>query len=516
VQEYGRPAIRLGRRRGSDPYDAAILTGTETPHAGRRTWIARAIAVLTVALAGLGVARPARSEAVPMPGPAVFTTGLVDDPAFVASSQSVRSEWLARARQVGSTTVRIGVVWADVAPRNRRRGFDASNPGDPNYTWSSIDAAVRTATADGQTVLLVVNHAPIWAQAPHRPSYVAPGSWDPSANAFAAFAHAIALRYSGTYPDPLQRLVDLPQVDYFQAWNEPNLPVYLMPQWVRGPHRSIVAESPILYRAMLNAFYAAVKAVRPQAVVLAAGTAPYGDPPGVDRMYPLVFLRDMFCLTSTLRPLPCSDPPHLDVLDHHPYNLGLAPTVPASVPNDLAVPDLGKIWRVLHVAQRAHHVLPAGPKSLWVTEIDWSTSRPVPLTQAVQAAYLSEGFYELWRQDVTHVYWFQLRDPPGAKDSFAGGGLYSVNGTPKLAATAFRFPFVALPAPHKNTSVILWGKAPAAGRVAIQMRMGSSWRTVRSLPTTRGGIFYAVTRLSSRLQLRATIGAFTSLAWVNG
>jgi hypothetical protein len=36
------------------------------------------------------------------------------------------------------------------------------------------------------------------------------------------------------------------------------------------------------------------------------------------------------------------------------------------------------------------------------------------------------------------------------------------------------------------------------------------------MATTAGGIFYAVPRLSPRLQLRARIGTFTSLPWING
>jgi hypothetical protein len=469
--------------------------------------------VLAVALAGLAIARPASSHAASMPGPAVFTTGLADDPAFVNSSQAVRSTWLARAERIGSTSIRIGVVWSAVAPDSRPPGFNASNPADPNYDWSSIDAAVRTATAVGQSVELLVGHAPTWAEGANQPSYVEPGAWEPSTSALAAFAHAIALRYSGSFPDPLLPGKHLPRVRYFQAWNEPNLPLYLMPQWLRAANGSIVPESPILYRAMLNAFYSAIKAVQPGALVLAAGTAPYGDPPGVDRMAPLVFLREMFCLTATLAPKHCPNPPHLDALDHHPY--GLAPTIKARLPNDVAVPDIGKIWGVLHAAQRAHHVLPAGPKPIWITEIDFSTSPPAPLTQTGQAAYLSEAFYELWRQDVSRVYWFQLRDPPGKGNSFAGAGLYFVNGVAKLAATAFRFPFVALPVPHNKKSVILWGKSPVPGTVQIQKRVGSGWQTIRRLKTTGGAIFYSVSQLSSRLQYRARIGAFASLTWVN-
>jgi hypothetical protein len=473
----------------------------------------RVAIALLAALLACALALPANSRAASVPGPAFFSTGLADDPAFVQSSQAVRSVWLARAQEIGSTTARIGVVWSVVAPYTRPRVFDAANPGDPHYDWSSVDAAVRTATADRQTVVLLVAHAPSWAEGPNPPGYVESGAWEPSPGALAAFARAVALRYAGNFPDPLHRGKDLPQVSYFQAWNEPNLPAYLMPQWVRLASGSIEAASPILYRALLNAFYAAVKAVQPHAFVLAAGTAPYGDPPGVNRMAPLVFLRELFCLTSTLAPTTCPDPPHLDGLDHHPY--GLAPTIKARLRDDVGVPDLGKIWRVLHAAQRSHHVLPAGPKSLWITEVDWSTSPPAPLTQAVQAAYLSEAFYEFWSQDVSHVYWFQLRDPPGKTNSFAGSGLYFGNGAAKLAVAAFRFPFVALPVPHNQRSVILWGKAPVAGTVVIQKRVRTGWRTVRTLPTTAGGIFYAVPRLGPKLQLRATIRGFTSLAWVN-
>ena len=497
---------------GSEPYDRAILNRTATHHAQRRWRILRVIAVLAVAT--LGVARPASSQAASVPGPAVFTTGLVDDPAFQSPSSSVRSVWLARAQQLGSTSVRIGIAWNTVAPFDLPSGFNAANPRDPHYQWASLDATIRSATAGAQTVILLVNRAPNWAEGPDRPSYVLQGAWDPSPQAFAAFAHALALRYSGHFPDPLHHGRMLPEVSYFQAWNEPNLPSYLMPQWVQGVNGSIVAESPVLYRALLNAFYTAIKHVQAHAFVLAAGTAPYGDPPGVGRMAPIVFLDGLFCLTPALGAEACADPPHLDALDHHPY--GLAPTINARLPDDVAVPDLGKIWRVLHAAERTHHVLPAGPKSLWITEIDWSTSPPAPLTQAVQAAYLSEGFYELWSQDVSHVYWFQLRDPPGKTNSFAGAGLYFGNGVPKLSVAAFRFPFVALPVPRNKKSVILWGKAPVAGTVVIQKRVGNGWRTVRTLRTTAGGIFYAVPRLSPLLQLRARIGAFASLPWVNG
>ena len=470
------------------------------------------ITVLAAVLA-CGVALPGSSRAASLPGPAYFSTGLVDDPAFVQSSDPVRSLWLGRAQQLGSTAVRVGVVWAAVAPFNLPHGFRAADPGDRNYRWTALDATIRASTADRQTVVLMPFQAPKWAEGPGRPSYVFPGAWDPSARAYGAFAHALARRYSGHYRDPLHRGKMLPRVRYFQAWNEPNLPQYLMPQWVAGPGGSIVAESPLLYRSLLNSFYSAVKAVQPKSYVLAGGTAPYGDPPGVGRISPISFLEGLLCLTPALRAGPCADPPHFDALDHHPYAIN--PTAPAHMPGDVSIPDLGKIWRVLHAAQRVRHALPAGPKSLWVTELNWPTNPPNAITEARQARYLSEAFYELWIQHVSNVFWFQLRDPPTSHNSFVGAGLYFGDGTVKPAASAFHFPFVALPVPGHKITLILWGKAPAAGLVAIEKQVGNRWRTILRLRSTPGGIFYAQRNLNSRLVLRAQLGRAISPGWTN-
>jgi hypothetical protein len=466
---------------------------------------------VVIAAALLAVAMPAPSRAAGLPGPATFTTGLADDGVFQSPSSAFRSLWFGRAQALGSTTVRVGVAWNVIAPYTLPRGFRASNPGDPHYHWSALDAVIRSATAHGQSVLLLVGHAPSWAEGPNMPSYVLQGAWEPSASDFAAFGHALALRYSGHFPDPMHSGQTLPQVSYFQAWNEANLPRYIMPQWVRSPSGAILPESPVIYRAMLNAFYAAVKAVQPHSFVLAAGTAPFGDPPGVNRMYPISFLSEMLCLTPGLRPKPCADPPHFDALDHHPY--GYSPTVHAGQPGEVSTPDMGKIWRVLDAAERYGRALPTGPKQLWVTEIDWPVIPPV--TAAVQATFVSRAFYELWSENVARVYWFELRDAVGKQNSFAVSGLYAGDGVARPAVAAFHFPFVALPVSHNKRAVTIWGKAPQAGTVTIQKRVGHAWRFMLSLATTPGGIFYAVPRTGPVGQFRAVIAGQTSPAWVN-
>lgn len=457
----------------------------------------------------IGTALPQRAQAAALPGPAHFFTGLVDDPDFEFPSSSVRSYWLTRAQQVGSISVRVSLIWSSVAPAKLPRGFQARNPNDPHYYWSMVDATVRAAAAHDQTVVLEVYKAPPWAEGRHRPRYVASGAWDPDPRAFGSFAHAVASRYSGHFPDPLHRGETLPRVRYFQAWNEPNLPASLMPQWTRGPHGAIDAASPSVYRPLLNDFYAAVKKVQPDSYILAAGTGPYGDPPGVDRMHPLVFLRGLFCLTSTLASRRCPDPPHFDALDHHPYSV--RPTDHARVPGDVGAPDLGEILRVLHAAQRARHALPNGSKSLWITEVNYGTSPPDSMTWARQARYLSLAFYEFWAQGVSHVFWSEFTDPVDVLHFFPNGGLYRRNGIAKPAAAAFRFPFVAVHSGGRLST--LWGKAPTPGFVVIERRVGNGWRPLVQLRTTGGGIFYARRHLGPRLLLRAQAANVVSPVW---
>lgn len=452
-----------------------------------------------------------------LPGPSSISLGLVDTPLFLQSSGATRDAWLVRARTLGSSFVRISAVWSQIAPKSVPPRFNPSNPADPYYNFSTLDSAAQAATARGQNVVVLVGWAPTWAEPQPIPQRVTPGSWQPNAADLGHFAIALALRYSGHFR-PAGSASALPRVSYFQAWNEPNLDLYLTPQWsVDTTTGAFVATSPVIYRSLLNAFYSGVKSVEPADTVLAAGLAPYGDPPPPvgrgARMTPVTFLETMLCLSPSLAPSgPCQDPAHFDALDHHPYSL--TPTAQAHSAENVGVPDLGKIWRILHAAQRLGLALPAGAKSLWVTELAWSDVPPSPPSSAslaLQARFLPLGFYELWRQGVSHMFWFQLRDPPNQPNSFSGAGLYFPSGAAKPSAATYRFPFIAIPARHMKLTI--WGLAPTPGQVLIEKRVGRRWRAVLSLMTTPGGIFYANHRLGSHLQLRAVAGTAVSPVW---
>ena len=169
---------------------------------------------------------------------------------------------LGRARAAGASVWALAIPWAFVSPTEPPSIAAARDPGWAGYDWRATDAAVRAIARAHLQPLAVVQDAPRWAEGPNRPStsVAATGTWDPSAKWLGAFATALARRYSGSFSDPATSTPQLPAVRYWEPWNEPNLAVFLTPQWDRvgGTERS---ESPQIYRRLLNAFYAAVKAV---------------------------------------------------------------------------------------------------------------------------------------------------------------------------------------------------------------------------------------------------------------
>jgi len=244
------------------------------------------------------------------------------------------------------------------------------------------------------------------------------------------------------------------------------------------------------------------------------GLAPYGDLTG-RRTSPAWFLRELLCLRGrALRPRKCRNPAHFDVLSNHPYAVG-SPRRHALGADDVAVPDLYKLKRILRKAIRTHRVVPRRSKRLWVTEIAWDSSPPdpdgVPLRR--HARWLADGLYVLWRQGVDTVTWFQVRDQERGADYglTSQSGVYFRDGRPKPAVRAFRFPFVAKRSTRGRSAV--WGKAPAAGPVVVERRAGGDWRRAARLRAGRGGIFEGRVRSTRHGLLRARSGGFTSLPW---
>jgi hypothetical protein len=210
--------------------------------------------------------------------------------------------------------------------------------------------------------------------------------------------------------------------------------------------------------------------------------------------------------------------PPLPGRSHHPRKQHERPFWHALNPDDAAVPDMYKIARVLHAAEREGHVLPRGPKALWATEVSWNTKPPNPGGVPVekQARWLEQAFYVLWRQGVDTVPWLQIRDEPPIPnyDSTYQGGLYYLNGEPKPRLTAYRFPFVTQRI--KGSRVQAWGRAPQDGSVTIEELTRGQWKVVRQLSVGAQQVFMTTLTIPGRAVLRAQVGKQTSLTWTQG
>jgi hypothetical protein len=437
-----------------------------------------------------------------------LTTGFIDEEMFPASNPQVRNLWLSRAKSAGAGVIRISVPWRQVVgtapPRN------PTDPSDPDYAMGGIDTTVKAARAMGFQVLLTTFQAPEWAEGKNEPSNVPDGTWKPDPKAFGQFGQMLAKRYSGKFPG-------LPKVNYFEAWNEPNLSNYLTPQW-KGKQ----LYSPSRYRQMLNAFYAGVKKVQPRAKVLGGSTAPFGDdrghhPFGEPRMRPLEFLRKLFCLKGNNKPTRCPTKPHLDILSHHPVNIIAPPTRSATNPDDVVVADFHNLRKLMHAAERAGNVRPKRRHQLWATEIWWFSKPPNSIGAPLQehARWLEQALYMLWKQGASTVINYEIRDaapdPSVPAREQVTTGLFFSNGKRKPAYTAWRFPFVT----HRKSKaeVGVWGKAPESGKLQIQEKRSGGWHTLKSVDVKRGKLFTPSVRLRGKADLRGKLGADTSIVW---
>lgn len=412
----------------------------------------------------------------------------------------------AEMRRTGAGFTRLLLSWASVAPAGATKpaGFDARNPGDPRYSWASLDDQIRRMAALRLMPIIYVQGAPAWAQSNvfRRPI---DGPVRPSPEALADFATALASRYSG-------RFQGLPRVRYWQVWNEPNLSIFLMPQIEGGK-----TVSPDWYRDMVNAMARAVHAVNRDNVVIAGGLAPFGgvirsgpDPDRYqERIAPLAFMRQMLCMSTGAKPKPtCAETAEFDVWSHHPYTNG-GPTTEAEGRDDVSLGDLDEMRTLLEAARRAGHVKSRAQPGFWVTEFSYDSQPGDPggLPPALHARWVSEALYRMWSDGVTLVTWFLLRDQP-FPDSIFQSGLYTSSGNPKPALRAFRFPFVAFARP--GAKVEYWGRTPAGVRrtVLVEQKVGARWRQVARLRTNRYGIFSgAVASTAKSGFLRARVAA---------
>jgi hypothetical protein len=368
---------------------------------------------------------------------------------------------------------------------------------------------VKAAVAVGLQPIITVVGAPEWATQ-GRKTRAQDGPLMPDPAAYGTFAKAAAMHYSGDTPG-------IPRVRYWQAWNEPNVSMFLMPQTANGK-----PVSPDWYRKLLNAFTDAVHSVHKDNLSLGGALAPFTvKNAAVETVSPLTFMRALLCVSADKVPKPtCADKVRFDVWTQHPYTSGNA-RHHAYNPNDVSLGDMNEIRPILNAAKRSGRLVsPRGPL-FWVTEFSWDTSPPDPHAVPVllQARWTAEALYRMWEAGVTLVTWFSLRDGPYPANDYQSGLYYRgrtiAQDRAKPTLTAFRFPFVAYAGKGK---VSYWGRVPTsrAARVRIETKLpgNSQWRRRRVVSANRFGIFAGTLPIGAKTgYVRAVAGGSSSLGF---
>jgi len=321
-----------------------------------------------------------------------------------------------------------------------KKPTDPTDPGDPAYNWSLYDRLVRYAALSHIRVVFSVLFTPAWANG-GKGKNVAPTD----AKDLQDFAFAAGVRYSGYYAPPAWQQdpsygngpTPLPAVNMWTAWNEPNNPDWLTPQYKRVGGKWRI-ESAFQYAKICNAVYTGIHSVlisplkgAPVGEQVACGVtgpkgndAPVGGRASVD---PLSFL--VAAKQYGMK--------NFDVYAHHPYS-DAGNERPAYVPTGKFKRriQLGNINTLLALVTRLY-----GPKHLWITEYGYQTNPPdksiFGTSWKNQAAYMKQA-YAIARKNprIDMMLWFLVRDEP----SLGGwqSGLETVGGKKKPSWKVFQ------------------------------------------------------------------------------
>ncbi len=469
-----------------------------------------------------------------------------DDQYLLYEPTPVVKQTLATLRSLGVDRIRVTVLWRAVAPTpdsaTRPAGFVASDPaGYPGF--APYDRLVALAGASGIGVNFDLSAAgPLWAMGGRSPQAHYTDVYEPSAAEFGQFVAAVGRRYDGSYvPNGAQRGAlaalgapvsgPLARVSYWSVWNEPNQPGWLSPQWrVAGGARTMV--SPALYRRYVDAAWTALGATGhgpARDTILVGELAPEGGgnaAPAEQPIDPLDFLRALYCVDSSYRPLAgatagaLSCPSaggdkafvtaHPGLFDatgfaHHPYSFFLAPNVGyPSTPADAGFVPLVQLSRLENAVDRIYSAYGVSRTiPIYLTEYGYETNPPNPfrgVSLARQAQYIDEAQY-MAAQDprVRSMSQFLLVDAPpdpkyppgtiGYWSTFQTGLLFA-SGAPKPSFYAYRLP-IWVPAPTftPGGSVLVWGMlrpAPHNTRQSVQLQWrgaAGAYRTIATVTT---------------------------------
>jgi hypothetical protein len=332
----------------------------------------------------------------------------------------------ARYRALRVNVLRVNLYWGGRLGVAERRPFDAADPRDAAYDWEVYDRTAHYARANGIELLFTITGTPRWAnggQSANRPPL--------NYADLRKFAYAAAARYSGNYIGTDGRT--LPAVRLWAAWNEPNNPAFLRPQFVRRGG-TWVFQGAAVYAKICNAVYSGVHATMFKGEQVACGvTGPRGNnnpTSGRPSTSPIAFLRaakqaGMKTFDAYAHNPYYGAPSETPTTKPPPTRSGQAPTAITFANVDTLIADVTRLY---------------GRKPLWITEYGYQTKPPdrqFGVSWALQAKYLRQAFAIARKHPrIALMLWFLVRDQPDL--SGWQSGLVTVDGKKKPAFDAFR------------------------------------------------------------------------------
>jgi hypothetical protein len=374
------------------------------------------LAAVVAVLAGL-----AAPSATPSRG---LIVGIFDEQSTIGNPAWAFTQY----DRLGVEALRVNLYWGGLdGVARKRRPAKAVNPADPAYDWSMYDTMVKNSKAKGIKVVFSILWTPSWAAGQIKQKNRAPARMMDLRN----FAYAAARRYSGTFR-PTPEAPPLPAVRHWLAWNEPNNPVFLKPQFrFRGKGLGYAAVSPSIYAQMCNAIWSGVHRTGLGGEKVACGvTGPRGNNSGrMQRpsLSPIPFLRGMKRAGA-----------RFDVYAHHPYygHQSESPTTPPPLKGTaVTLANIDVLIKEL--------TLLYGQKRVWLTEYGFQTNPPdryFGVSFARQASYLRQAFaIARANKRIDMMIWFLMKDERKrvGMDGWQSG-LYTISGRRKPSWLAFQ------------------------------------------------------------------------------
>ncbi|MXY96073.1 MAG: glycoside hydrolase family 5 protein [Caldilineaceae bacterium SB0670_bin_27] len=251
--------------------------------------------------------------------------------------EPAKREWAVQlAAQAGFKWLRQEFVWEDIEVHGKG-DFEDRRHDPARSAWDKYDHIVALAEQYDLQLIVRISNPPAWSRANGNEAgpYAPPDNYQD----FADFAGAVAARYQG-------------RIRYYQLWNEPNI----FPEW------GVNTIDPEAYVELLKSGAAAIRAVDPEAVIIAGALAATVDLDGTTvpglSFSDLLFLQRMYDAGAA---------PYFDVMATQGYGLWSGPTDRRMHPR---VMNFGRpqFIRDLMVANGDGH------KPIWISEMNWNAA----------------------------------------------------------------------------------------------------------------------------------------------